>query len=256
MGGHTTSVSDPVKPCGQAAGDHNQWTMFIQPATIDRALRGEGSLRGGHEYIVTRERDRGAMRGMKARLFDHPCRPTVAADAEPDCGGGHHGVRTVWVRANLMDVAIDVDSGLPSYATVHRARDTADMDVGEEHRPIRSCGYGTDPERRSDALTIYHGRARVPLIASGDLVEAAELLDLSGRADAQDACIVGPDVDNAADRHTTSEIELRGGDRAPNAVGRATVKRASVDDSEGAAMPVRGERSDRAMDEILAARPT
>ena len=80
-----------------SARDHYQWTMLIQPPTIDRSLRGEGVRRCGHEYVVVRERDRGAMRGMKARLFDHPCHPTVAAGAESDCGGGHHGARTVRV---------------------------------------------------------------------------------------------------------------------------------------------------------------
>src|ERR1700733_1479048 len=228
MGGDAMSVDFSVEPFGQAAGDFNEWTMFVQSPTIDRAPRGERAFRRGHEYVVVRERDRVAMWGMQAGGFDYPGRPSVAAGAEPGCGGGRHNGRTVRVRANLMDVAINVDRGLPGYATIHRSRDTADMDIGEEHGSVRSCGYGTDPEGRSDALAVYYGRACVPLVASGDFVEAAELLDLSGRADAQDVGIVGPDVDDVAGghttRYTTSEIRLRSGDRAPYAVGRATVK--------------------------------
>ena len=255
MGGDATGMGDAVEPCGQAAGDLNQWTTFVHAPSIDRALGGEGVRRCRHEYVAARERDRRAMQGVKAPLFDLPCRPAVAAGAKPDRSGGRHDARAVRVRANLMNIAIDVDRGLPGYATVHRSRDAADMDIGEEHRPIRSCGYGTDPERRSDALTVYDRAARVPLIATVDLVEASELLDLAGCADAQDAGIVGPGVDDVADRHTTSEIELRSGDHAPCAVGRAMLKRA-VDDSDGAAIPVGGERSHRVIGELLAARPT
>ena len=91
---------------------------------------------------------------MEAFLFDVPCHPTVAADREPDCGGGHHDAWTGWVRANLVDVAIDVDGRLLRCAAVGRPRDTADVDVGEEDRAVRGCGDRSDPERRSDALTV------------------------------------------------------------------------------------------------------
>src|SRR5260370_8327743 len=111
---------------------------------------------------------------MKARLFNVPSRPTVEAGAEPGRGGGHHDPRTARVRANLVDVAIDVDRGLPGCATVHRSRDTADMDIGEQHRAVRGRGYGPDPERRSDEFALYHFRACVPLLAPGHSAEAPE----------------------------------------------------------------------------------
>jgi hypothetical protein len=41
------------------------------------------------------------------------------------------------VRANLVDVAVDVDGGLPGCAPVRRPGDTADVDVGEKHRAVR-----------------------------------------------------------------------------------------------------------------------
>src|ERR1700687_2842303 len=161
---------------------------------------------------------------MQALLFDVPCHPTVAAGAEPDRGGGHHDAWTVRVRANLVDIAVDVDGGLPSCAAVRRPGDTADVDVGEEHRAVRGGGYRADPERRSDALTVDECRARVPCLAPGDRIEAAQLLEFSIRTDAQNACIVRPDVDDVADRHAASEIQLRGRDRAPHAVWSAPAR--------------------------------
>src|SRR5438045_1965381 len=99
---------------------------------------------------------------MQAFLFDVPCQPTVAAGAQPDRGGGHHDTWTVRVRATLVDVAVDVDCGVPRCAAVRRPGDTANVDVGEEQRTVRGGGYRADPEGRSDALTIDECRARVP----------------------------------------------------------------------------------------------
>src|SRR5207247_711221 len=79
---------------GKAAGDRDQWTKFIHPPTIDRALRGEVVRRCGHQDVVAREPDRGAIRGMKATLFDGPCSPTVAAGTEADRGRGHYDAWT------------------------------------------------------------------------------------------------------------------------------------------------------------------
>jgi len=83
------------------------------------------------------------------------------------------------VRANLVNVAIDVDSGLPRHPAVGRPSDTADVDVGEEDGAVCGCGDRTDPERRSHALTVDDCRARIPGLTSGDLVEAADLLEFS-----------------------------------------------------------------------------
>src|SRR5258706_13059431 len=99
---------------------------------------------------------------MQALLFDLPCQPTVAAGAEPDRGGGHHDAWTVRMRANLVDVAIDVDGGLPRCAAVRRPRDTADVDVSEEHRAVRGGGDRAGPKGRSEPLAIDDCPARVP----------------------------------------------------------------------------------------------
>src|ERR1039458_7130368 len=191
---------------------------------------------------------------MQALGFDLPCRPSVTAEAEPSRRRGHDDVRTVQVRADLMHVSIDIDGGLPGGAPVERSRDTAHMDIGEEHCAVRGCGHGANPEWRSDELTVYQGRACVPRLAPGNAVEAAELLDLSGRVHAQDACIVSPDVDDLVDRHATCETKLRNRNRAPHPVGCATAKRVSVNYGKSAATSVRCERSDGLIGELLVAR--
>src|SRR5258706_14712428 len=104
---------------------------------------------------------------MQALLFDVPCQPTVAAGVEPDRGASHQDAWTIRMRANLVDVAVDVDGGLPRRAAVRRPRDTADVDVREKHRAVRRGGHRPDPERRSDALTVDDCRACVPCLAPG-----------------------------------------------------------------------------------------
>jgi hypothetical protein len=126
---------------------------------------------------------------MQALLFDVPRHPTVAAAKEPRRGRGHYDAGTVRVRANLVDVALDVDGRLPGCAAVGRARDAADVDVGEEDHTVRRCGDRADPERRSQAPTVDDCRARIPCLTPGDRVEAAELLECSVLADAQNAGI-------------------------------------------------------------------
>jgi hypothetical protein len=190
---------------------------------------------------------------VQALLFDLPRHSIVAAGAEPDRGGGHHDPWTVRVRANLVNVAVDVDGGLPRCTAIRRPRDTAHVYVGEEHGAVRGGGHRTYPKRRSDALTVDECRARVPCLAPGNRIEAVEFLGVSVRADAQHACIVGPDVDHVADRHATGEIHLRDRDCAPHAVGSAPAKGTSCDDGESAAMPVGRERSDGLRAELLVA---
>src|SRR5260221_14675803 len=51
----------------------------------------------------------------------------------------------------------------------------------------------------SDKLAVDERGARVPFVTPRHGVEAAELVDLAICADAQDVCIVGPDVDDVAD---------------------------------------------------------
>ena len=188
---------------------------------------------------------------MKALLLDRPCCSTVPADTKPNRGRGDHDVGINWMRTNFVHITVDVDSGFPSHTAVRRPRYATDVNVGKEHGPVRGCGYRANPERRSDELAVYERRARVPFVTPRHGVEAAELVDLAICADAQDACIVGPDVDDVADCHGAREWKLTGSDRTPLALKRAPAKRVSVDDSESAAVPVSRKSSDRLTGELV-----
>jgi hypothetical protein len=136
---------------------------------------------------------------MKAVLLDSPRCSTVPTDTEPHRGRRDHDAGMNRVGTHLVDVTVDVDGGFPRHTTVRRPRYATDVNVGKEHGPVRGCGYRANPERRSDELAVYERRACVPFVSPRHGVEAAELVDLAICADAQDACIVGPDVDDVAD---------------------------------------------------------
>jgi hypothetical protein len=188
---------------------------------------------------------------MKAFIFDLPRHSCVAADAEPNRRGGRHDVRTARVSADLVDVTIDVDGGLPGYATIRRPWYPANVDVGEEHRAVRSYSYGTDPKRRPNELTIDECRTCVPVVAPSDRVEAAKLLHPPVRADTKNTCVVGSSIDNVTNCHTTSQVKLRKRDRSPDAVPGTMRQRASVDDRESTVTTVRSEASDRVIGEFV-----
>ena len=158
-----------------------------------------------------------------------------------------------WVRANLVNITIDVDGGLPRHTAVCRSRDAADMNVREKYGLVRSRGHRANPERRPDTLTVYERRACVPGVSPRNGVESAELLDTVIRVDSQDMCIVCPNVDDVADRHGTSKFNVAGCDRPPLAVGRAPPKRVSVNDGESAAIPVGCKRFNRMTGELMIA---
>ena len=190
---------------------------------------------------------------MKAFLLDSPRGSTVPTDTKANRGRRDHDAGMNWVGTNLVDVTVDVDGGLPSPTAVRRPRNAPDVNVRQEHGAVRGRGYRTNSERWSDELAVYDRRARVPSVSPRHGVEAAELVDLAICADAQDACIVGTDVDDVVDCHRARELTLTSRDRIPLAVKRAPAKRVSGDDSESAAMPVWRKRPDRLTGELLVA---
>ena len=188
---------------------------------------------------------------MKALLLDSPRCSTVPTDTKPNRGRRDHDAGMNGVGTNLVDVTVDVDGGFPSHTAVRRPGDAPDVNVGEEHGAVRGRGYRANPERWSDELAVYERRACVPFVSPRDGVEAAELVDLAICADAQDACIVRPDVDDVVDCHGARELKLTGRNRTPLAVTSAPAKRVSVDDSESTAVPVGRKRSNRLTGELV-----
>jgi hypothetical protein len=160
-------------------------------------------------------------------------------------GGGHHNAGTIRVRSNLVDVAIDVDGGLPR-SSVDRgipptwtlARRTAPSGVAV----IERIPSGVPRAAVDDC------RARIPSLAPRDRVKAAKLLEFTISVDSENA---GIDVDQVADSHATSEIQVRRRYRAPYPIERAPAKSAAVDDRDRAATPVRCEASYRLIAELV-----
>ena len=79
-----------------------------------------------------------------------------------------------------------------------RPWNSADVHVGKEHRRRPEVPrYRTDPKRRPDALTVDERRARDTICrAQRPASKLRKLLHLSLRADTQNACIVGSNIDH------------------------------------------------------------
>jgi hypothetical protein len=113
---------------------------------------------------------------MKALLFDSPRQSTVSTDAQSDSGGSGYDVGTSRVRAHLMDIAIDIDGGLPAGTAVMRSRDATDVHVGEKRGVVAGCSHGTNTEWRPDKTAVDDRSAGVPLVSPRDLLEGWHLL--------------------------------------------------------------------------------
>ncbi len=53
------------------------------------------------------------MMGVKSSLFDRPCRSSIATDAKTRCRRRYYDVGPGWMCTDLMNIAIDIDRGLP-----------------------------------------------------------------------------------------------------------------------------------------------
>jgi hypothetical protein len=53
------------------------------------------------------------MMGVKASLFNSPRRSSIATNAKSHRRSRYYDVRAGWMRTHLMNIAIDIDSGLP-----------------------------------------------------------------------------------------------------------------------------------------------
>jgi hypothetical protein len=52
--------------------------------------------------------------GVKSLLFDSPCRSSIATNAKAHRCRRYHDVGPGWMCTYLMNIAIDIDCGLPS----------------------------------------------------------------------------------------------------------------------------------------------
>ena len=140
---------------GEAATDACQRELSVDRPSINCSLCYEVARRRSHENIVARKRYGRAIGRMKALLRDGPCRSTIPADTKPNRSRCNHDAGMNRVRADFVDITINVDRGSPSQTAVRRARNAPDMDVGEKHGPVRGCGYRANPKRWPDELAVY-----------------------------------------------------------------------------------------------------
>jgi hypothetical protein len=66
------------------------------------------------ENVVSPKSNGRAIMGVKSSLFDSPCRSRIAANAKTRRRRGYHDVGPGWMCTDLMNIAIDIDSGPPS----------------------------------------------------------------------------------------------------------------------------------------------
>ena len=150
-----------------------------------------------------------------------PCRSTVQVwppsrlTQSPIAAAANADARMNRVRAHFVDVTVDVNGGMPRHTAVGGARNASDMNIGQKHSTVRSCGHRTNPKRRPNELTVYQRRACVPGVSSRNSFEAAKRIDLAVFAEAEDTSIVRPEIDRVADYHEACEVPLAGSDRFP-----------------------------------------
>ena len=158
--------------------------------------------------VVAQERHGGAVRRMEAVVPGIPGRSAVLTETDPNGGRRDDKIRIGRVRADLVDVGVDIDRRLPGRTAVRRAWDASNVNVREQRPPVRRGRYRANPEWWSDALAIDDGRARIPCVSTLNGLEAAELFDVAICAHAQDTRIVCPDVNHVADWRAARQLKL------------------------------------------------
>ena len=155
MRGDAARINDAIEPPGQATTDGHQWTRPIHGTPIHRALSREVVGRGRDENIVARKCYGRTIRRVKASIVDRPGCSSIHADKEANRCRRDHEVRMGRVRAHLVHITVDVDGGVPRRSAIRRPRDAADVNVGEEHAPVRSCRHRAYAKRRANHLAVY-----------------------------------------------------------------------------------------------------
>src|SRR5580704_11613516 len=105
------------------------------------------------------------MEGVKPFRFDPPRRSGIATYAKALRRRGDRDFGPGRMRADLVNVALDVDRRLPRSAEVERSRNTADVDVGQQHGTVARRGNRTNAERRPHDLAVDDGGPGVPPFA-------------------------------------------------------------------------------------------
>jgi hypothetical protein len=105
------------------------------------------------------------------------------------------------MRTDLMDVAFDIDRGLPRYAAVGRSRNSANMDVGQKHGAVARRRHRANSKGRSHHLSVDDRRSGVPFAAPFYGVETRQELLRAVGINAQNTRVIGPHEDNVTNRY-------------------------------------------------------
>ncbi len=188
---------------------------------------------------------------MQSLLLGRPRRSSIATHAEPHRRRRYHDVGPGRMRADLMNVAVDIDRRPPGAAGISRARNPADMDVGQKRGTIARCRHRTNPERRPHHLAVDDRRSRVPLIAAGYGIKFRQRMLRAVRIDAQDACVLGSDKNVVPNWYTARKFEVALCDLRPFAVGGPSAKRMPTDDCEHSSTFVGRQTANRSIADLV-----
>src|ERR1700682_4861565 len=112
-GRDAVGIGDAVDPPRHASAQRLQRTVAVDRASIHCALRRK--MVGGccHENVVSPKSNGRAIMGVKSLLFDSPCRSSITTHAKTFRRRRYYDVGPGWMCTDLMNIAIDIDSGPP-----------------------------------------------------------------------------------------------------------------------------------------------
>lgn len=225
-------------PLRETAAYRLQRSVAVNRAPVYCALCGKRVGRRGHEHVVCSECNGRAMKCVKSALFDAPCCSGIMADAKAGRRGRYHDVRTSWVRADLMNVRVDVDRGPPSSAGVRRSRNSADVDVDQKHA-VACRRNRTNSKRWTHQLAVDYRGARVPLIASLYGIKSGQEVRRSVAGfDTQHPCVVRSGEDGVFDCYAAGKLEFTLCQRGPLPISGSAAEGMPINNREHATAPV------------------
>src|SRR5689334_4888204 len=135
------------------------------------------------------------MQGVEPLLLDRPCGSCIATHAKPHRRRSYHDLGPRWMCTDLMNIAMDIDRGLPGQSGIGGSRNSANMDVGQKHA-IACRRHGTNSQRRPYPLAVDDCEPCIPRVAAGYAVKTRQPLLRAVRSNAQDTCVVGSNKNN------------------------------------------------------------
>lgn len=106
-------IGDAVDPFRHACTQRLQWTVSVDRASVNGTMLGKVVRGCRYEDVASPKSNGRAIAGVKFFPFDRPRRSGIAANAQTPRRRRNRDVGPVRVRADLMNVAIDIDRRPP-----------------------------------------------------------------------------------------------------------------------------------------------